>query len=152
MSLATSNPVTGLGESGYGRAGGPYQATAALMSGLVAATWYTVEPPQHQPVTPTRSARTPGCFFAHSPAAATSPSSCLRGTARTIFRMSWTFGICPTPPSRWNSSGATAQYPALAKRRVQSLTHSCTPQISERTSTMGKLLPEAGRAAYTGML
>jgi len=30
------------------------------MSGLVAATWYVVEPPQQKPVTPTRSAFTPG--------------------------------------------------------------------------------------------
>jgi hypothetical protein len=78
------------------------------MSGLVAATWYTTPPPQHQPVTPTRSARAPGRFFAQSIAAATSPNSCVRGTAKTIFRMSWMFGSWPTPPSRLKSSGATA--------------------------------------------
>ena len=78
------------------------------MSGFVAATWYTVEPPQHQPVTPTRSARAPGRFFAQSTVAATSPSTCFLGTASTILRMSWTLGRWPTPPSRLNSSGATA--------------------------------------------
>ena len=88
MSFATSKPVTGTGWSGKGRAGEPYQATAAFMSGLVAATWKTVEPPQHQPVMPARSARAPGRFFAQSTVAATSPINCLRGTARTIFMMS----------------------------------------------------------------
>ena len=117
------------------------------MSGFVAATWYTVEPPQHQPVTPSALAFTLGRVFAQSAAALRSPSVCSRFWARTIFSTSWTFGICPTPPSRLNSSGATAQKPAFAKRRVQSRMYSWTPQISEITIRIGVSFPLAGRAS-----
>src|SRR5262249_21304073 len=40
----------------------------------------------------------------------------------------------------------------LAKRRVVSLMYSCTPQISEMTSTIGWPEPLAGRASYIGTL
>ena len=39
MSLATSKPATGFGVSTKGQVNDPYHATAASMSGLVAATW-----------------------------------------------------------------------------------------------------------------
>ncbi len=78
------------------------------MSAFVAATWYTVDPPQHQPVTPTLAAFTFGRVLAQSTAAFRSPSVCSRFCASTIFRMSWMFGSCATPPSRLKSSGATA--------------------------------------------
>jgi hypothetical protein len=115
------------------------------MSGLVAATWIVVEPPQHQPVTATRSARAPGCFFAKSTAALRSPRICWRGCAFTILRMSWMFCRWATPPERPNGSGATAKNPSLAKRRVESRMYSWMPQISAMTRTMGAL-PASGRA------
>src|SRR4029450_5602348 len=105
MSLARSKPVTGPEAPWYGRAGGPYQATAPFMSLLVAATWYTVDPPQHQPVTPTAVAFTLGRVLAQSTAALQSPRVCSRFWAGTLFRMSW---FCATPTPRLTSPGATA--------------------------------------------
>src|SRR5207247_2409629 len=63
------------------------------MSGLAAASWYTVEPPQHQPVTPTLPAATPGRVLAQSTAALRSPSVCSRFCASTILSTSWTLGV-----------------------------------------------------------
>jgi hypothetical protein len=109
MSLARSKPVTGPLAPWYGRPGGPYQATAAFTSGFVPATCMVVEPPQHQPVTPIRSAFTLGLVLAQSAVALRSPRVCSRFCASTIFSTSCTLGIWATPPSRTNSSGATAQ-------------------------------------------
>src|SRR3989442_7430402 len=99
-SFAISKPVTGPPSPWNGRVGVAYQATAARKPDSRAAAWIVSAPPQHHPLTPTRSAFTPGRPRAQFMVARRSPSSASRRWRLTIISSVCVSVIRATPPAR----------------------------------------------------
>jgi len=97
-SAATSIAVIGCSAEGVS-ATLPYQATAALRSGLCAAYSHTIRPPQQKPVMASLPA-SPPLLAAQLAAASRSAITCESGTFATTGRISSMLAILDTSPWR----------------------------------------------------